>query len=227
MRQIEKTYPPKEFVQYCEETPGVSFDGLSGTTAKEALRKRLLEDQGYICCYCGRQINNNKHTKIEHIKCQKNYEELSLCFENMLASCDGGDQDREKKEKPFHQLHCDAKKGNNDIPISPLEDIRGYLSFFEDGTIKGKGEIGRELIRILGLDARFLNTQRKNAIENYEILMPENLQNELLYLNEKHDGAFVEFCFVLEDHIKDLINAANEEKLTIENALKESKVVNF
>ena len=52
MRQIIKTSPPTEFVEYCK-TPGVSYEGLGGEY-KKALRKRLLEDQGYICCYCGK-----------------------------------------------------------------------------------------------------------------------------------------------------------------------------
>lgn len=46
MKHIEKTFPPEEFIEYCK-TPGVSYDGLSGDN-KKALRKRLLEDQGYI-----------------------------------------------------------------------------------------------------------------------------------------------------------------------------------
>ena len=75
MRHITKTTPPQEFVEYLK-TPDVSFDGLSGVP-KEALRQRLLEDQGYICCYCGRRIDNDKHTKIEHIKCQKNHSKFT------------------------------------------------------------------------------------------------------------------------------------------------------
>lgn len=205
MRRITKTIPPEEFLEYLK-TPGVSYEGLSGQP-KQALRQRLLEDQGYICCYCGKQIHNDEHTKIEHIKCQKNYGHLELCFSNMLASCDGGEFDRANRVRPRHQVHCDAKKGNDDIPVSPLDDVSELFSFFDDGTIKGKGDIGKELVRKLGLDVAFLNTQRKNAIENYEILAPDDLQKELQFLGEMHDGCFEEFCFVLEQYILDLINS--------------------
>lgn len=204
MRHITKTSPPEDFLKYLE-TPGVSYEGLSGSH-KEALRQRLLEDQGYICCYCGQRIHNNENTKIEHIKCQKEHSDLALEFSNMLVSCDGGDLDRQNGVKPKHQLHCDAKKGNQDIPVSPLDNIEGYLSFFEDGTVKGKGEIGRELIRILGLDAKFLNTQRKSALEQYELRFPEDLEAELLLLKQKTNGCYDEFCFVLEQYVLDLIN---------------------
>ena len=201
MRQIIKTSPPTEFVEYCK-TPGVSYEGLGGEY-KKALRKRLLEDQGYICCYCGKRIKDDKHTKIEHIKCQKNYPDLSLDFNNMLVSCDGGEKDREDGVVPRHKVHCDAKKGNEEIPISPLDhNIKKYLFYFDDGTIKGKGEIGKELIRILGLDNVFLNTQRKNAIGSYEIKFPDDIEKELKKLRDKDkNGCLEEFCFVLEQYI--------------------------
>lgn len=215
MRQIQKTCPPDEFVEYCK-TPGVCYGELNGIP-KRALRKRLLEDQGYICCYCGRSIEDDENTKIEHIKCQKNYEHLALNFDNMLASCDGGDKDRSDRVRPRHKSHCDAKKDNNDIPISPLENVDGLLCFFEDGTVKGKGLIGRELVRILGLDAKFLDTQRRNAIEQYEVLFPDDLESELSLLREKKDGRYVEFCFVLEQQVVDLINERNLMIVETEN----------
>ena len=212
MRHIIKTSPPKEFLEYLK-TPGVSFDGLSGEP-KKALRQRLLEDQGYICCYCGRRINNDKNTRIEHIKSQKNYSELALDFNNMLASCDGGEEDREGRVEPKHKPHCDSKKENEDIPITPLDaEIESVLSFFEDGTVKGKGEIGKELVRVLGLDDKFLNTERRNAIEQYELKAPENLESELTRLRQKDNGGcFDEFCFVLEQYVMDLIREKCEKE---------------
>lgn len=209
MRHIVKTSPPQEFIDY-KKTPGVSFEGLSGDP-KRALRQQLLEDQGYICCYCGKRIYNDNHTKIEHIKCQANYGELALDYNNMLASCDGGENDR--SNGAAHQIHCDAKKGNQEIPLSPLDkDIENTLSFFEDGTVKGKGEKGKELIRVLGLDAEFLNTERRNAIEQYELCWPQNLEEELSLLKQKDNGYYDEFCFVLEQYIRDLIKERDEEE---------------
>lgn len=84
MWHINKTRPPEEFVEYCK-TPGASYEGLSGEPKKK-LRKRLVEDQGYICCYCGMEISDDEHTKIEHVQCQKYHGDLALCFDNMLAS---------------------------------------------------------------------------------------------------------------------------------------------
>lgn len=214
MKQIIKTFPPEGFVEYCKSS-GVSFNELNGET-KVALRKRLLEDQGYICCYCGCELCNDENTKIEHIKCQKDYKDLALDFNNMLASCDGGDKDRANRVRPKHQCHCDAKKGNEDIPISPLDNVDGLLMFFDDGTVKGTG-VGKDLIRILGLDAKYLVSQRKNAIENYDILYPEDLKKEIDFVESKHDGKYIEYCFVLKQHLIDLFNEPSNNYIKLSN----------
>lgn len=215
MRYIIKTTPPHEFIEYCD-TPGVSYDNLSGVP-KIALRQRLLEDQGYICCYCGRRIENDKHTKIEHIKCQERNNELALCFENMLASCDGGEQDRENRVRPKHKVHCDAKKGNDDIPVSPLDEhIEEYLMFFDDGTVKAKDSVGEALIRVLGLNAKFLINQRKSALANYSVLPVDNWDLELERLkNRGSDGKYEEFCFVLQSYAEMFVDSEVNAKLAV------------
>ena len=200
MRKIQKTEPPQEFIDFCKSMTGVSFENLSGEP-KNALRKRLLEDQGYICCYCGRRVDDS-NTKIEHIKPQKLFPELSLDFKNMLASCDGGEKDRsEGAKKNEHGTHCDAKKGNQIIPCSPLEDVEELFHYFADGTVVGTGN-GYDTVNILGLNTQFLVHQRKAAIESYKIYPPQNWSDEYKrLLRRKDDGKFVEYCFVLQSYI--------------------------
>ena len=120
----------------------------------------------------------------------------------MLASCDGGEQDRENKVRPRHKVHCDAKKENDDIPVSPLDkNIENYLMFFDDGTVKGKGDIGKKLVKILGLDTDFLTIQRRNAIANYKVLPILDWHAEIERLKIKgFDGKYEEFCFVLQNY---------------------------
>lgn len=208
MRHIEKTEPPKEFVEFCK-TPDVCFESLSGEP-KRALRKRLLEDQGYICCYCGRRIADDEHMKIEHIKCQDRYSALSLDFCNMLASCDGGELDRENRVRPRHKCHCDAKKENEDIPVSPLDSgIEELFTYFDDGTVKGTGA-GKKLVQTLGLNVDYLVSRRKNVISEYIENEPEDLEAELQWLKSMHDGEFEEFCFVLEQYVSLLMESHKE-----------------
>lgn len=216
MRHIDKTTPPKEFEDYCK-TPGASYEGLSGDPKKE-LRKRLVEDQGYICCYCGMEISDDEHTKIEHVQCQKDHGDLALCFDNMLASCDGGDNDREAFNKASkisrrtmerHQRHYDAKKDERDIPVSPLDaDIESFITYFDDGTVRGYGEQGEKLIQTLGLDVKYLQTLRKNAIDSYLENPIDDLEAEINKLNTLVDGKYQPFCFV----ISQCLSALREDK---------------
>lgn len=200
MRHIEKTEPPKEFEEYCK-TPGVCYEGLDGEP-KHALRKRLLDDQGYLCCYCGCRIMDNNQTKIEHIKCQERYGYLSLDFNNMLASCDGGELDRSKRIRPKHQCHCDVKKSDRDIPLSPLDnEIESLFTYFDDGTVKGTGD-GKDLIEILGLNVNYLVSKRKSVFQAYKDNPPDDFHAELMRLKSKRNGEFEEFCFALEQYIK-------------------------
>ena len=211
MRHIEKNEPPEVFNEFCK-TPDVCFESLSGEP-KRALRRRLLEDQGYICCYCGCRIEDDEHTKIEHIKCQERYGALSLDYNNMLASCDGGEYDRANRKRPRHQSHCDAKKGDDDIPVSPLDpNVEGLITYFEDGTVKGSGS-GIELIKTLGLDVKYLESRRRNIIEEYMKEPHEDLEAELNWFRSMHDGKLEEFCFVLEQCASMLV--ANKQKLAV------------
>lgn len=203
MRYIEKTDPPEEFLIFCA-TPDVCFESLSGEP-KNALRKKLLEDQGYICCYCGCRIADDDRTKIEHINCQDRYPQLSLDYNNMLASCDGGEYDRAHRVRPKHKCHCDAKKENKDIPVTPLDkDIESLLTYFEDGTVKGTGA-GETLVNTLGLNTDYLVSKRRNVIQAFFEDPPGDLEAELAWLKSKHDGMFDEFCFVLQQCVSMLV----------------------
>ncbi|QSV71285.1 MAG: TIGR02646 family protein [Aphanizomenon flos-aquae KM1D3_PB] len=52
------------------------------------LKKALLTEQGYICCYCMRRISED-NMEIEHWQPQSKYPELQINYKNLLASCSG------------------------------------------------------------------------------------------------------------------------------------------
>ena len=219
MWHINKTRPPKEFVEYCK-TPGASYKGLSGES-KRKLRKRLVEDQGYICCYCGMEISDDEHTKIEHVKCQKYHSDLALCFDNMLASCDGGESDRkafskagrpERQTMQKHQEHCDAKKEDQDIPVSPLDiGIENFITYFDDGSVKGCDDSGEQLVQILGLNARYLQTLRKNAIDSYLEIPMDDIKTEIEKLHVLNSGRLQPFCFAIEQCLYAILKDKEDE----------------
>lgn len=182
--------------------PETEVNSLNNYT-KENLRRALLHEQGYLCCYCNRPLNNDHTTKIEHFrpKDRDRYPALVFTYENLLASCDGGERD---KDKP-RETYCDTKKGNSD-PTSPIriihplqEDCQTWFDFDEMGKISpAEGNTQAiEAIRMLGLDARALNVLREKYINEYimEIWAEEmNTDEEIVSLQRKVNDKFFPFC---------------------------------
>ena len=142
MKYIEKRPEPKELTTY-KETPGVCYEDMaSKPTVRIPVKTSLVEEQGFICCYCGQRIANDSTTIIEHIKSRKNYPKLDLDYRNMLASCDGGSKKRSERDEFGKRVNkkypefCDAHKKEHDIPINPLQaDCEKHFIFDIDGQI--------------------------------------------------------------------------------------------
>lgn len=187
---------------------------------KRTLKIALLQEQGYICCYCGRKIYDDHTTSIEHLKPKSKNKHLTYDYSNLLASCSGGtvyfihqvkvDETllsiakmynvseeyleevwvndaflkRYGKEADIENLqvgdrviiiskfdkkeqHCDPKKGNNTIHITPLQiDCNKHFIFEKDTGKIVETDQNRETIEVLGLnDNSFLNLLRKDRIE--------------------------------------------------------------
>lgn len=204
MRHIIKQNEPVEFQNY-KETPGVCFNGMDRLT-KDTLKKALLEEQGYICCYCGKRILLDCNTILEHLLPRSNpsYKHLELDYNNILASCDGGQGKRRNGNKQIPE-YCDSKKHNNVIPISPLDpNCESYFYFDEEGKIYPQTPDANATIRILGLDNSYLNHCRNAALEFYKELPDDtNWDDELNLLHSLNTiGQYEEFCFVIESYIK-------------------------
>jgi uncharacterized protein (TIGR02646 family) len=68
-----------------------SVSNYDNYAEKDDLRRALLEEQGYLCCYCMSRIQTptQDKMKIEHFQSQHEFPELQLNFNNLLASCKG------------------------------------------------------------------------------------------------------------------------------------------
>jgi uncharacterized protein (TIGR02646 family) len=126
----------------------------------------LLQEQGFICCYCGRRITR-ENSHIEHLKPRKTYQNLALEYTNLLASCQ---RERERKEP----LHCGSKKDewyDEHLMVSPLDiNCSEFFRYTEDGQILATEILGKEsaantTINKLGLNIDKLQTMRSQAIE--------------------------------------------------------------
>ena len=241
MKFIAKEEAPKEYQEYCKRKEA-SYDDLREENREvyDKLRVSLLEEQGYICCYCGRRITLDNVT-VEHLKPRDKYKKLELAYSNLLASCEGGQNKRRKnKEASLNKnerdrqfaLYCNCKKGNSEIPVTPLIDnCEERFKYDDKGNIlcKEGDTTAEDTINILNLNNSTLKNLRKAAITTIMWCKDETQkkqQEEIARISSKqnNDGIFgyLPFCFVMTSYLESFFSASevhscNDEKIINRN----------
>lgn len=157
---IKKNRIPSSLVEY-KQTINASFDNLP-KEVKDKLRTSLLKEQGYICAYCMKKLeDDSSKVKIEHYIARN--EENELDYNNLLAVCKGNEGE------PFERQTCDTRKGNREVKINPQvnSDILtiGYTS---NGEIKSSNlDYQEDFDNILNLNDSFgLVKARREALNS-------------------------------------------------------------
>lgn len=175
MKYFKKGAEPQELIDWKNQQTEdwiPTFDDLRGAE-KEFVYDALKKEQGYICCYCERELRDNDY-HIEHLKPKdrNKFPELQLVYSNLLCSC-------QRNIKNGNPSHCGNSKGNwynEDKFISPLYiDCETRFKYTGDGQIlpsDEKDEAAKTTIQKLKLDIDKLNNLRKDAIEPF---LDENL----------------------------------------------------
>ena len=131
------------------------------------LRKQLLEEQGYLCCYCMSRISETK-SKIEHFKAQSIFRDLQIDYGNLFVACKGGEGTTERC--------CDTLKGNNSLKsinfFLPIEnEIRyskkGHISSMVT-TEKEMSLLTKEMNEILNLNSNLLVKNREQTYKDFK-----------------------------------------------------------
>lgn len=197
MKHITKGPEPEEFTDWkalANDNWQPTYGNLGGDE-KTAVKKALMEDQGCICCYCERKLND-EDSHIEHVIPQSKNTSAALDFANMACSC-------QKPKTKGLPLHCGNKKDNwheANFFISPFDhDCEECFVFTSDGHIypaEHRNEAAKETISRLGLDIPKLVAMRADTIEPF---LDENLTSEEFhafvvgYLQKTAGGTFNEF----------------------------------
>jgi len=167
MRKIIKQSEPISLAEHRSKT----YADYDNYPEKDKLRESLLEEQGYICCYCMSRITMGK-MKIEHLKPQSKYKCLQLDYKNLLGSCKGNEGARPQRQ------HCDTKKGQTEITINPTEENQNcekLIIYSSTGEIYSPTEsINYDLDKTLNLNLDSLITKRKNELD----LITEHLKKK-------------------------------------------------
>lgn len=222
MQHIAKTTQPKALIDFIA---GQFIDGeyvncnysCLDTVTKRELKQILLEEQGYICCYTGHQIDfDGSH--IEHVRPQSQCSDLeTLDYTNMIAAyphsprgylkesdCEYGAQAR--KDRAVHvtplQANCTAR-----FRFLPSGDV---VPFDVDD------EEAKDTIQVLVLSHSRLQELRKAVIDEAIFQRVEDLtsREEIVLYLEKLADAIVSrntesrlhaFCFVIRSAALDLL----------------------
>ena len=158
MRSIRKNREPASLARYRSQQ-NATFNDLP-SLAKQELRDSLLQEQGYICCYCMSRIKRES-MKIEHWHCQSQYRIEQLDYQNILAACPGN------AGRPPADQHCDTRKANSDLTFNPTQrDVENWLKYLGDGTIQStETAFNDEIDEVLNLNFSRLKGNRKNVVE--------------------------------------------------------------
>lgn len=142
MIPIKKQSEPLEFKNAKRKDVDLTYKAFSEEKdfkkAFDKLRFFLLQEQGYLCCYCQQKIKTVKDEKTgkplmktEHFIPKKGAEKdvtKQLDYKNLLAAC-LGNQDSKKKN------YCDTSKGYKRLKVLPnpaevlQRDFNNYLKY--------------------------------------------------------------------------------------------------
>lgn len=208
MKKIQKGNVPKSFTNYCTSSTASFEDlGKNHSVKKKKLKAALSKEQGHICCYCGKRLIDNL-TIVEHLKPKKKFPLLQLDYQNLLASCDGGRDERTQQQ--YYPPCCDSAKGDNEIPITPFQE-NCEMRFICDDSGEISAAVSSDMdaidtIKILKLNSPVLMNLRKGAIARYLPLDDEDdyewdWENETKQLDKLQSGKFEPFCWAMKSYI--------------------------
>ncbi len=177
MRWIRKGQEPKSFTNWkalASQNWTPSWDDLQNPE-KGKIRRALVEEQGFLCCYCCMRIGlEAEWSHIEHLRprSRPGFEGLALDYGNMLASC-GPRYDGADPTTPYPR-HCGALKNDwfdEALMVSPLDpECQENFRFTAAGEIRPVDDEARKpaaqtTIEKLGLDIPLLRANRQQAID--------------------------------------------------------------
>jgi uncharacterized protein (TIGR02646 family) len=99
MKFIRKQEEPANFTTWKQQASAEwqpNWDNFQ-KPEKVEVHEALLTEQGHICCYCGQRIARAE-SHIEHFRPRTSFPELTLNYNNLLASCHGYTEDDNSHE---------------------------------------------------------------------------------------------------------------------------------
>lgn len=140
MKRVEKGAEPYSLAAFRTACPSATWDEMrsdalhKGQQAYQDCRTQTAAEQYNLCAYCESKIDLSKPHKcrVEHIHPKSDTstgKNWNLDWQNLLATCNGGESSGSVEMPLPANLSCDAHKGCSAIELSPL-DIPAFPNVF-------------------------------------------------------------------------------------------------
>jgi uncharacterized protein (TIGR02646 family) len=208
MKFIRKQEEPANFTTWKQQASAdwqPNWDNFQ-KPEKVEVHEALLTEQGHICCYCGQRIARAE-SHIEHFRPRTSFPELTLNYNNLLASCPGYTEEVPNVPNRSQEFCGQAKGAWHDeiLTISPLQpDCATYFRYTSKGKILPaqdpvKAPAAAMTIDKLALNHRQLTRGRERAIDGIfqivETLTEAEIAQFIAGLQDvDRDGKHVPFC---------------------------------
>lgn len=167
---VQKGKEPNSLLAFRKQHPDADYEDMPTNVLKD-VRSQMWEEQGHLCAYCMKKIEDPRDVRVEHCKPRHPQDEIkhdkkaTLEFKWMLGVCYGNSI--EKGVKP-EDTTCDAHKGNAELTINPFDKLSvRKIKYKADGSIySDDADINEDVTEILNLncEAVSLPETRKNVL---------------------------------------------------------------
>jgi uncharacterized protein (TIGR02646 family) len=216
LKHIKKNQSPQDFLEWknlANKDWQPTWNNFQ-KPEKTSVHNSLIQEQGYICCYCERRITR-EISHIEHLKPRNKYPNLALDYTNLIASCQG-----ENATPPLIPVHCGHKKSEwykESLMVSPLgSNCVDFFRYTDDGQIlpttdSDKKVAAKETIIRLALNINKLRKMREQAIEGILEIIDTLNNNEIKKLingfeqpniNEEYEEFCSAIIYILRQYLK-------------------------
>lgn len=182
MIHILKKAEPKELIQN-KRIGATQYSELS-TETLIAIRKQLLDEQGYLCAYCMQRITLGT-SSIEHFFAQnpssvEGEATQTINYRNMLGVCLGNEHKGNNKKN----LTCDKHRGNTELIIDPQnKHLVRQIKYKSDGTIySDNSQINKDLNETLNLNYEgvLFKKNRKAVLDSLKRYIDKNFDKKMV-----------------------------------------------
>ncbi len=225
MKYSQKNAPPQVFLDWLALKNANWSPTYKNLRKPElpAVRDALLQEQEYICCYCGRQLNgDHSDSHVDHFRPQKHYNgkgllpDLTLSYDNFVASCGSP----KSKELPNTCGQAKGSRFKEVAHIAPWDPgCEARFSYGSSGIVlpvQGEDEAAIEMIDTLRLDDASLVADRSVVLMAIEadiqagLIHSNNVGTEIARLRTALNGKRSSFSHVAARYLEDEVKSVDE-----------------